>query len=88
MARDNVVIIIAKGTGWGSDRVSLGAFKAHTHTHFQCGKRMHLKEGQLFGWLVRMARWPTVNSTCAYGRASGCGGKPGPAAWDPVILSD
>lgn len=32
MARDNVVIIIAKGTGWGSGRVSLGAFKAHSHT--------------------------------------------------------
>lgn len=56
----------------------------HTHTktrtHSQCGKRMLRKEGQLFGWLVKMAirfrgRWPTVNSTCAYGLARGCGGK-------------
>lgn len=31
MARDNAVIIVAKGAGWGSDRVSLGAFKAHTY---------------------------------------------------------
>lgn len=57
MVRNNVVIIVAKGAGWGSDSVPLGAFKTHTHTHTLsvCGKRMHLKEGQLFGWLVKMA---------------------------------
>lgn len=38
MARDNVVIIITQGTGWGSDRVSLGPLK-HTHIHiFSAGK--------------------------------------------------
>lgn len=39
---------------------------------------MLLKEGQLFRWLLRMTirlkgRWSTVNSTCAYGHARGCG---------------
>lgn len=81
MVRNNVVIMVAKGAGWDSDSVSLAAFKKnlHTHTHFQCGKRMPLKERQLFGWLVKMA-----GRHCKRGRASGWGGtKLHPAVWEP-----
>ena len=48
VARDNTVIIATKGTGWASDRVSLGGH-LNAHAHKYCGKRMPLKHGHLFG---------------------------------------
>lgn len=96
--------VIMRSLSWLKEQVEAqtgfhwGPLK-HTHTktrtHSQCGKRMLRKEGQLFGWLVKMAirfrgRWPTVNSTCAYGLARGCGGKQSlsfhPVCWEVCVF--